>query len=86
MNTHEIIDDEIRGQLYRFPNITQIELTPDMNLVSEFGADSLDIMEIVMDTEALVGVHIDNRKISDMQTVGDLYKIFDDALANEKNN
>lgn len=48
------------------------EITDDSNFVDDFEMDSLDMMEMVIEIEKATGLKIDNEKLSDIKTVGDI--------------
>lgn len=55
---------------------TQIDmslLTPDTNL-EEIGADSLDVMNIFLELQDLVGFDIPDNDIDELKTVNQIYK------------
>lgn len=45
-------------------------------LLEDFGFDSLDVMEIIIEAEGEIGITICNSKIHDIYTLDDLYKLF----------
>ena len=47
------------------------EITPDSRLIEDLHADSLDIVELVMDMEQEFDVEIPDDALSKMKTVGD---------------
>ena len=64
-----IATEERRGKKrIRFNNETPLE---------DFGFDSLDVMEIIIQAEGEYGRRIPNRRIKNIYTVGDLYALFE---------
>lgn len=55
----------------------KVNFDKDTNL-EDFGFDSLDVMEIIIETEGIEKRQIPSRKIHNILTVGDLYKLFED--------
>jgi len=49
------------------------EITEEANFVDDFEMDSLDMMELVIELEKATGLKIDNEKLVDIKTVGDLF-------------
>ena len=70
----EIINDIIKTKL-EHRNIHQVNLTNDTKF-SDIGFDSLDVMEFIIETEGYVKKKIDDHKIKNIFTVGDLINLF----------
>jgi len=69
----EIIADKLR--------VDEAQVTPEASFTNDLGADSLDIVDLIMAFEAEFGVEIpaeDGEKIS---TVGDAVKYLSEKLA-----
>ncbi len=47
-------------------------ISPDTDIVADLGADSLDVVEMMMALEEEYGVTIEDAKIPDLKTVGDV--------------
>jgi acyl carrier protein len=56
-------------------------LMPEANLVDDLGADSLDVVELVMALEEEFGVEIPDDAAETILTVGDAVKYIDKASA-----
>lgn len=52
-----------------------VELTDDANLVSDLGADSLEIFSIISGMEKEFDISISNASIDNGTTIGDLYHL-----------
>ena len=50
------------------------DVDENKQLVSDLGADSLDIVEIIMEIEKEFDVKIDDNELSEIKTVGDIEK------------
>lgn len=66
-----VIADKIR------PRLGNVTFTNDCKLQEELGLDSLDVMEIIMESEGKVGFKIPDRFIHNIYTVEDIYKLFE---------
>lgn len=51
------------------------EISKDTTLVLDLGADSLDIMRILMNIEEKFGIVIDKKSINAIETVDDVLKL-----------
>ena len=52
--------------------ISQSKITPDSDIVKDLGADSLDVVELLMTLEDNTGKTIPEEKVADLKTVGDV--------------
>lgn len=51
-----------------------MEINENQDFVTDLGADSLDMVEIVMGVEEEFGLKIEDEEITGIETVGDLIK------------
>ena len=49
-------------------------ITESTNIVSDLGADSLDVVEMLMSLEDEYGITIEDEKVAEMKTVGDVVR------------
>lgn len=62
------------------------EISDSSDLVSDLGADSLDQAEITMDLEDAFAVRIEEEKVQQLKTIGDIVLAIDGALAAQSAN
>ena len=55
-------------------------ITPDTSIIDDLGADSLDIVEIIMAIEQDYDVEISDDEAESIRTVGDAYNYFKEKL------
>jgi acyl carrier protein len=67
----KVIEDKIR------PMLGDVTFTSDCKLREELGLDSLDVMEIIMESEGKVGFTVPDKLIHNIHTVEDIYKLFE---------
>jgi acyl carrier protein len=67
--------EEIAKILSEQLGIPQSKITLESNIVSDLGADSLDVVELLMTLEDNTGKTIPDDKVSDIKTVGDLVEM-----------
>ena len=48
------------------------ELSEETDIVADLGADSLDVVEMMMALEEEFGITIDDEKIAELKTIGDV--------------
>lgn len=58
----------------------ETKITEDSLLFNDFGADSLDVIEIVMELEKEFNCSIDDQLIEKVRTVSELYAALENSL------
>ncbi|HNY00211.1 MAG TPA: acyl carrier protein [Oscillospiraceae bacterium] len=64
-----MIFEKVRDVLAKQFEIDPDTITPDTNLVDDLGADSLDVVELIMSVEDEFGITIDDEAASTLFTV-----------------
>ena len=64
-------EDQIKQIIAEQLGVKQEEIKPESSFVNDLGADSLDIVELVMALEEEFGVEIPDEDAEKMVTVGD---------------
>lgn len=72
--------ERLTGAIADVLDIDQSTITEDSKFVEDLGADSLDILEIIMGIEDEFGIKIPTESTSDIITVGDAYRAIKSAL------
>ena len=75
------IASEVRDILVFHLGAEEARLTDDARLAEDLGADSLDVVEIVMSCEERFGVEIPNRAATGLATVGDAVRCVEAQIA-----
>src|SRR5213076_3288419 len=65
------VADKVKGIIVEQLGVDEEEVTPDASFVDDFGADSLDTVELVMAFEEEFGIDIPDEDAEQMRTVGD---------------
>jgi len=55
-------------------NVSKDKLTPETSFVNDLSADSLDLVELVMELEDQFGVSIPDEEAEKIQSIGDAIK------------
>ena len=76
------VKEEIINLLCEKLGFEPIEITEDKDIVNDLGADSLDMVEIIMGIEAKYGIKIEDKEIDDIKTVGDLMERAEELIKN----
>ena len=69
--------EEIAKILAEQLGIPQSKITPDSDIVKDLGADSLDVVELLMTLEDNTGKTIPEESVTDLKTVGDVVKMIE---------
>lgn len=69
--------EEVSKILAEQLGIPQSKITPDSEIVKDLGADSLDVVELLMTLEDNTGKTIPEDKVTDLKTVGDVVNLLE---------
>ncbi len=64
--------DKIKSILSSQFGIDEDQITENTDVVNDLGADSLDVVEMMMSVEDEFGLMIEDEEIAEMKTVGDV--------------
>ena len=78
MDSFDTLKNIIVDQL----GVAESEVTKDAHFQDDLGADSLDIVEMIMALESEFGIEVSDDKAEALQTVGDVIKFIEEAKAN----
>ena len=67
--------EEIAKMLAEQLDIPVSKITLQSNIIDDLGADSLDIVEMLMSLEDTTGKTIPDEKVTEIKTVGDLVDV-----------
>ena len=67
--------EEVAKILSEQLNIPQEKITMESDIVKDLGADSLDVVELLMTLEDTTGKTIPEEKVTDVKTVGDVVNL-----------
>ena len=71
MNTLEKIQEIVADKFQTLPE----SILPDTDLKMDLGADELDDIELIMETEDEFNIEINDEEAAEIRTVGDLVKL-----------
>ena len=69
--------EEIKKILAEQLGISESKITMDSEIVNDLGADSLDVVELLMTLEDNTGKTIPEDKVTDLKTVGDVVNVLE---------
>ena len=66
--------EKVRDIIVRQLDLDPASVTMDSRLIEDLKADSLDVVELIMDLEQEFGVEIPDEELPNVHTVGDIVK------------
>ncbi len=69
--------DRIKELLKEQLNVEESRITRESKIVEDLGADSLDVVELLMTLEDEFGVSVSDDEAVKIKTVGDIHSIID---------
>jgi acyl carrier protein len=66
------LETKIRSIVAQQLGVESGEVTPDANILDDLGADSLDVVELVMSLEEAFDIEVPDEDVEEMRTVGDV--------------
>lgn len=75
------VRQRIHDILYRHLGVDESELLPEADLQQDLGADSLDVVELVMAFEETFELHVPDEDVERMRTLGDIEAYLEKRVA-----
>ena len=72
--------ERIREYLADQLDVDPDKITPDSDIVEDFGADSLDVVDMITTLTDEFGVDISDEEIENFHTVGDVVQYVEDRM------
>lgn len=72
--------DKIKNMLEKQLGIDKSKITEDSDIIKDIGADSLDIVEFLMDAENEWGITIEEEDVKNLHTIGDVVKYIESRI------
>lgn len=72
--------DKIKEMLEKQLGIDKSKITEDADIIKDIGADSLDIVEFLMDAENEWGITIEEEDVKNLHTIGDVVKYIESRI------
>ncbi len=73
-----MIFEKVAAILAKQLDVEEESITPETNLVDDLGADSLDVVDLVMTLEDEFDMEIPDEDVENVRTVGDIVKYLED--------
>lgn len=71
--------DKVTELLAAQLNVAQDKIKPESRLIEDLGADSLDMIEMLMALEENFGISVPDEKAADLKTVADIAAFIDES-------
>ena len=71
--------DKIKELIVDQLDVEEDKVTMEANIQDDLGADSLDIVDLVMSVEVALEVKIEDEDVENIKTVGDIVNYIDNA-------
>ncbi|MBQ8513815.1 MAG: acyl carrier protein [Ruminococcus sp.] len=71
--------DKVKELIVDQLDVEEDKVTMDANIQDDLGADSLDIVDLVMSVEDAFEVKIEDEDVENIKTVGDIVNFIDNA-------
>lgn len=73
-----MVFEKVREILCDRLDLEEDSVTMDSNIMEDFGADSLDVVDLVMSLEDEFNIEIPDEEIENVKTVGDVVRYIED--------
>lgn len=77
----EDIGDKIRRIIVEQLGVEGQELVPETSITDDLGADSLDLVELVMALEETFDIEVPDERVEHIRTLGDVERFISQELA-----
>ncbi len=75
------VTEKVKEMIVEQLGVNESEVVPQAKFIDDLGADSLDIVELIMALEDVYAIEIPDEDAEKMETVGDAIKYIEQRLA-----
>ena len=76
-----MVFEKVRDSLVDQLDVEEEKVTMDASITDDLGADSLDVVDLVMSLEEEFDVEIPDNQVENIKTVGDIVRYIEDNVA-----
>ena len=77
---NEMVFEKVKSILIDQLDVEEEKVTPEASIADDLGADSLDIVDLVMSLEEEFDLEIPDDQVENIKTVGDIVKYIEDNI------
>lgn len=77
------VAEKVKKMIVEQLGVSESEVVPEAKFIDDLGADSLDIVELVMALEDVYGIEIPDEDAEKIETVGDAVKYIEEHMKKE---
>lgn len=77
------VEQRVRDIIVRKLGVEESQVTPEASFMHDLGADSLDIVELIMEFEREFNLTIEDSDAEQIRTVGDAVRYIEQRLAEQ---
>lgn len=78
--SEQSVEDKVKEIIVEQLSVNAEQVTPEAKFIEDLGADSLDVVELVMAFEEQFGIEVPDEDAEKLQTVGDVNSYIKEAL------
>ena len=67
----------VKGIIVKRMGVSASTVLPQSSLTEDIGADSLELVDLMMDLEEILGIRIENSELYDVETVRDVVNLIE---------
>ena len=67
----------VKGIIVKRMGVSASTVLPQSSLTEDIGADSLELVDLMMDLKEILGIRIENSELSDVETVRDVVNLIE---------
>lgn len=75
-----MVFEKVKSILIDQLDVEEEKVTPEASIADDLGADSLDIVDLVMSLEEEFDLEIPDDRVENIKTVGDIVKYIEDNI------
>ena len=72
--------EKVKAILSEQFDVEEDTITPETNIADDLGADSLDVVDLLMSVEDEFEIEVPDEEVENMKTVGELVKYIEDHV------
>ena len=72
--------EKLKGTLVDQLDVEEEKITPEASITEDLGADSLDVVDLIMSLEESFSIEIPDEDIENIKTVGDIVKYIEERI------